>query len=334
VSSATVSLVINGKGNINEQTREKVKKIAAEFNYVPNITARALRQGRMNSIGVVINRFHNPFFFSVFKGIEDIVGSRGYTFWVSQSQDSLAKEKEQVLALADRGVDGLIVMPCARGHSHLESVRERYRIPVVLIANHFDKVAFPAVVADNAAGARMAVEHLMALGRPVVHIAGAMSQSMVKLRREAFRAVVRERLGRGQADRFIFEVAELTPACGCRVMEEVMAAFTPPLSIFVVNDETAMGVMRYCRDHGLRIPEDIALVGFGNVELLENLGIPLSSVNIPAVEMGRKAAEMVIGLVEGTLDRNCTDRLDLPVSLVVREGLRLGTPGCPGGSFP
>jgi len=322
VSSATVSLVINGKGNIKEQTREKIKKIAAELNYVPNSTARALRRGRMNSIGVVITHFHNPFFYSVFSGIEDIVGGKGYTFWVSQSLDSPQKEKEQVLALAERGVDGLIVMTCASGYGNLESIKERYNIPVVLIANHFDKPAFPAVVADNAGGARLAVNHLLALNRPVVHIAGALSQSMVGLRREAFRSVMRTHLGRRYSDRCVFEVEELSPARGYRVMDKVLAAFTPPFSIFAVNDETAMGVMRYCREHGLRVPEDIALVGFGDIELLENLGIPLSTVNIPSVEMGRRAAEIVINLAEGALDRDYRHQLELPVSLVVRKSSR------------
>ena len=323
VSPATVSLVLNGKGSINEATRARVQQIAKDKHFVPNPVARALRGGRTLSLGVVVNHLQNPFFTSVFNGIERVTDAGGYTVLVSQTHDDLAKEQAQVQLMAERGVDGLILLPCSQDSSHLDEVARRYGLPVLLIGNFFEGREYLSVVADNWNGACKAVQHLIGLGRqPVVHIAGPATQTMCLFRRRAFETTMAQRVPGFSPAGSVFPVTAMTPAEGYRAMAQVLERHPVPLSVFVVNDDTALGVLRYCAEHGLRIPEDVALVGFSDIETLGYLNVPLTTVRIPAEAMGEKAAAILLAsIAQGGLPE--PERLVLPVELVERGSTRL-----------
>lgn len=323
VSATTVSLVLNRKGSINEATRVRVLRLAEEMRYVPNPIARALRGGRTLTLGVVVNHLQNPFFTAMFNGIERVTDARGYTVLVSQTHDDLAKEEAQVRLMAERGVDGLILLPCSQEGAHVDEVLERHGLPVVLVGNFFEGREYLAVVADNWNGARKAVQHLIALGRrPIVHIAGPSTQTMSLFRRRGFETGMAERFPDFSPAEAVFPVSAMTPAEGYRAMAQVLARQPTPLSLFVVNDDTALGVLRYCAEHGLRIPEDVALVGFSDIETLSYLNVPLTTVRIPAETMGEKAAGMLLASLEqGGLP--APERLVLPVELVVRGSTTL-----------
>lgn len=318
VSPATVSLVLNRKGSISENTRAKVWGIAMEMNFIPNSIARALRGGRTYSLGVVVNHLRNTFFTKVFNGIERVTDALGFTVLVSQTHDDIDKERAQIRLLAERGVDGLILFPCSQEWSHVDEVMQRFRLPMGLIGNYFAKKQYFSVVADNRRGACKAVQHLISLGRwPIIHIAGPSIQTMCLIRRRAFESIMSKNSLDFSAADWVFPVRALTPAEGYRVMAEVLERHRPPLSLFVVNDDTALGVLRFCTDHKLRIPEDIALIGFSDIETLNYLNIPLSTVRIPAEAMGERAATMLIeNIKNGELP--LPERVELPVELVVR----------------
>lgn len=318
VSPATVSLALNQKGSIGEKTRAKVLRIAMEMNFIPNSIARALRGGRTYSLGVVVNHLKSSFFTKVFNGIERVTDALGFTVLISQTHDDIDKERAQVRHLAERGVDGLILFPCSQEWSHVEEVLQRFRLPTGLIGNYFENKEYLAVVADNWRGACEAVQHLASLRqKPVIHVAGPSIQSMCLIRRRAFESIMSRNFpDRSPAD-WIFPVRALTSAEGYRVMTEVLGRHRPPVSLFVVNDDTALGVVRYCTDHRLRIPEDVALVGFSDIETLYDLDIPLSTIRIPAEAMGEKTATMLIeNIRNGNLP--LPERVELPVELVVR----------------
>lgn len=329
VSPATVSLVLNHKGSINEQTRARVQKIARDMNFVPNSIARALRGGRTRSIGVVVNHLQNPFFTAMFNGIERVTDAGGYTVLVSQTHDDLAKEQDQVRLMAERGVDGLILLPCSQEWSHLDEAARRYGLPVLLVGNFFETREYLAVVADNWNGSRRAVEHLIGLGRrPIVHVSGPSAQTMCLFRQRGFELAMAEHFPDFSPADCIFPVRAMTPAEGYRIMPQVLERHPAPLSMFVVNDDTALGVLRFCAEHGLRIPEDLALVGFSDIETLGYLNVPLTTVRIPAEAMGHKAAAMLIASIDqGGLP--APERLVLPVELVVRGSTRLPPPPQP-----
>jgi LacI family transcriptional regulator len=319
VSAATVSLALNNKGHINAKTRERIKNIAASLNYTPNLMAQALRGGRTNTIGVVINHMHNPFFAGVFNGIEHVADQLGFTYLVSHTLDQLDKEKQQVRLFAERGVDGLIVLPCSNESNHIAAIEDEFQIPLALIGNFFEGGNFLSVVADNWGGGRMAVEHLISLGRrPVVHIAGPSKQSMCQFRRRAFEQVMSESFSDVLLEDRVFSVPAMTPDEGYRVMDHILKLLPIPLSLFVTNDDTALGVLRYCNEKRLKIPDDIAIVGFSDIEILKSLNIPLTTVRIPAREMGEKVANLVINAIEsGKIPSK--ERIVLPVELIIRD---------------
>lgn len=172
-------------------------------------------------------------------------------------------------------------------------------------------------------GAKMAVEHLIALGRrPVVHIAGPSTQTMCKFRRGAFEQIMSDTFSDITPNERIFTVSAMTPDEGYAVMPGILSALQAPLSLFVVNDDTALGVLRYCNEKKLRIPEDMAIIGFSDIELIDSLKIPLSTVRIPAEDMGVKAATLIIDAIESKQSLQ-SERIVLPVELIVRGSTHL-----------
>ena len=318
VSVTTVSYIVNGKGSINAETRKRIMEIAASLNYVPNRVAKTLRGGRTNTIGVIINHMHNPFFTEVFRGVERVAGQCGYTYLVSQTHDDLEKERHQLLLLAESGVDGIILLPCSNESTHIEDIEHKYRIHIALIANFFEDRQFLSVVADNRRGARMAVKHLLSLGRrPVVHISGPENQTMCLFRRQAFEQIIAETSPENSPSELTFTISEMSPSEGYNVMPRILSSFSLPISIFAVNDETAFGVMRYCNEKKLRIPQDVAIIGFGDIEILSTLSIPLTTIRIPAEDLGEKVAGLIIDAIESSYHHS-KERIVLPVELVVR----------------
>jgi LacI family transcriptional regulator len=323
VSSASVSFALSGRGKLRRVTRERIHQIANELGYVPNFMAQALRGGRTNTLGVVINHLQNPFFIGVFNGVEEVADANGFSYLISHTHDDPEKERNQVRLMAERGVDGLIVFPCSSEAAHLEKIRDEFGIPVILIGNFFEGRNFLSVTADNWNGAKMAIEHLIALGRsPILHIAGPSDQTMCLFRRMAFEKTISTAFPAVDTSELVFHVKALTPAEGYRIMAEIVSKIGLPLSLFVVNDDTALGVIGYCREHKIAIPNDAAMVGFSDIDLLTSLRIPLTTVRIPAREMGRKAATLVIAAIQSQ-EMPSSERIALPVELIQRDSTNL-----------
>jgi LacI family transcriptional regulator len=295
VTPTTVSLALRGKGNISAARRREVRDLAAKLHYAPNSVAQALRGALTHTIGVIINSFGNPFFTGVFAGIEAEMKPRGYSFWVAQSGDVPEKEKEQARQSAEQGVDGLIVLPCGQDLAHLEILRDQGK-PVVLIANQ-GSGAFDAVVADNLHGGEAATRHLC-VSRTLVHIAGPEAQSMSAHRLRGFLNVLRERRPDCDPREHVFPIARMGHKEGYAAMEAVLRRVPPPLSVFAVNDETALGALKRCRRERLSVPEDVEIIGFGNIDILDMVNVRLSTIHIPAEQMGREAARMLARGIE------------------------------------
>lgn len=324
VSPATVSLALNDKGNLNEATRTRIKAVARKLGYIPSPLARGLRGGRTGAIGVIIDHFHNRFFTGVFAGIEQICDKAGYTFMVAETHERLEKERVQMINMAERGVDGLILLPCSRDYTLAAEIKKRYSIPVVLIGNFFEESPFISVVADNWNGARLVTEHLLSLGRePIIHIAGSQDQTKIIMRRRGFESTMREKTGKPITPDRLFFVSSISPEEGYKTMAQVMETFDPPFSLFVVNDDTALGVLRYCREKELQVPRDIAIAGFSDMDVKGDFNPFLTSVRIPAFTMGNKAASLLIDSIEHPEGHREPERVVLPVTLVVRGSTML-----------
>lgn len=319
VSAMAVSYALNGRGTLSANLRDKIKKTAAAMGYSPNPAARMLRGTKTKSIGVVINFFNNPFFLDFFIGLEEITAAAGISYWVSQTSDVLEKEKIQVRTLAEFGVDGLILLPCSDEFAHLEAVTAQFDAPVLLISHNMGN-RFASVQADNVRGGMLATEHLLELGdRPILHIAGPLGKSGMRERRQGFcQAMEAARLD-FSPDGAVFFVDSLTSAEGGRIMGEILRRYAPPVGVFVTNDDVALGVLTYCREQGLRLPDDVAVVGFSDIDILTRLDIPLSSIHVPQKLMGRTAGRILLDLIDNPELRNDPPVVTMPVSLVVRQ---------------
>lgn len=318
VSPATVSLALNEKGNLPEERRKAIRALAKQMGYQPNAMARALRGASTDCVGVVINYFNNPFFRSMFAGLESRADEYGVSFTVSQSRDQLERERRNVRLMAERGVDGLIVLPCGDNHTHLQEIATSHNIPIVLIS-HTLEGSFAAIEADNSRGARLVAEHFLELGkRANIHLAGPQEKSGIRLRNEAFSAVMLQRDPSFSLEDNVFYTKNLTAEGGYMLMDSILQKHTPPCSIFAVNDEVALGVMHYCRQHNLAVPKDVAVAGFSDIDILEAYGIPLTTVHIPARRMGENAMELILDLKKNARVKEFPPVITLPVNLVVR----------------
>ena|GEM_PF-2695841 len=314
VSRATVSLALNDKGTLPERRREEIKRVAAELNYIPNPLAQALRGVRTHSIGVVTNYFSNIYFRDFYIGLEGAADTQGFSFMVSQAYESIEKEKQQVARFSEYGVDGLIVLPCSQENEHLLRV-SALGIPVVLISNTLGD-DFAAVVADNVRGTELAVSHLLSLDdRPVFHIAGPLSQSAQQLRRETFCRVMREARPGVTPEHMVYKAKGLRAEAGYACMQKILREHKPPFSLFICNDETAMGVMTFAREHNLRLPDDVAISCFSGDTAFSSIGVPISTVAVQSRRMGEMTARLLLDLIEHPEERDSPPVITLPVSL-------------------
>ncbi len=319
VSPTAVSLALNDKGALTDELRRRIKETAAALDYSPNPAARILRGARSNAVSVVINYFNNPFFRHFVLGLEEVLDRAGVSYSMSQTHDRLEKERELTRKMAEQGVDGLIVLNCSSEHEHLTAVSQTFSIPIVLISHALED-RFAAVQADNLRGGRLATEHLLSLDeRPLFHIEGGWGKSGLINRKLGFVQAMRDARPDCNAEEACFPVEGLTAAAGYQAMAAIHEKHNPPFGLFVVNDEVALGVLTYCRHHGLHWPDDVAVVGFSDIDILETLDIPLTSIRIPQQRMGEVAAGTLLDLIAHPENRLCPPVLTLPVSLVVRE---------------
>lgn len=322
VTQATVSLALNDKGNIPASRKRQIQRIAEKLNYRPSVFARALQSGHTATIGVVVNYFSNSFFHGIFQGLEEVLESKKYEFWVSQAHDQRERERSLAIRMADQGVSGLIIHPSGSKTDHLRKVMEDHGIPVVLIAHAHP--GFTAVVADDYRGTLLGMEHLLSLDRPkILHIAGPQVRTAVRDRCRVFIDVMSRQGTCFNEEEDVCYAHTLTAAHGYQAMGELLARHKPPVSVFVANDVTAFGAARYCREHGYSVPGDVALLAFGGNALIDELGLEISSIDIPFVDLGRTAAQTILECIADPESAARPRTIALPTSLTVRGSTTL-----------
>lgn len=318
VTQATVSLALNNKGNLPATRKRQIQRIAEKLNYRPSVFGRALRSGRTPTIGVVVNYFSNSFFHDIFQGIEEVLEDKGYDFWVSQAHDKREREGKLALRMADQGVGGLIIHPSSNKTDHLRMVSEDFGIPIVLLAHAHP--GFTAVVADDYNGTLMGMDHLLSLDRPtILHIAGPQERTAVRERCRVFIEVMSRR-GQGfNEKKDICYMPSLTADSGYQAMGNLLARHKPPVSVFVANDVTAFGAARYCRERGYSVPGDVAILAFGGNATIDQLGLEISSIDIPFQNLGRTAAQTILESITDPENNSIPKTITLPTVLTIRN---------------
>ena len=296
VSVATVSRVLNGKGPVRTETRQRVLDAVAALDYVPHSAARSLSTRRTMSIGVLLPDMHGAFFSELVRGIDLAARAAGYHLLVSGSHSDQAETAAVLQALHGR-VDGLILMtPALRGGSSLRASLPR-RVPVVLLNDHGNGDGHDTLRIDNRHGARLAVEHLLALGhRAVAFIAGPPDNADALERLRGYREALR---AHGIAAPTRLELAgDFAEESGMRAGERIARLDPRPTAVFAANDAMAIGCLAALREHGLNVPKDVSLVGFDDIPIARYLTPALTTVQVPIAELGRQAVRRLLHRIE------------------------------------
>lgn len=327
VTPMTVSRVVNENGYVHVDTREKVLRVVQEMNYRRNGLARGLKRQRTETIGLVIGDVANPFAAEVIRGVREVLTTRGYTLFVCVCEQSVQEEAAAFEALADHRVDGMIVATRAskKGNLHLTRLLEA-DLPVVALGRDFKHPHTDFVSADHFKGGYDATEHLIRLGHQSIGFIGIKQTYGAGLKRfqgylkalQAHGVEAKEELIVGPNDGAGQTPGYSTETTGYEGMKRLLALRRRPSAVFARNDFTALGAVSAIKQAGLRIPQDVAIVGFDDVPLAEHTSPPLSTVRQPTRDQGRTAAEFLLRRIEAA-DSPAREERILPCELVVRE---------------
>ena len=317
LSASTVSRALRDHPDISEQTKERVRAIAAKTNYQPNLIAQSLQTRRSNNIGVIVPEIRNTFFSTVISGIEDLAYESGYTIMVCQSNDTVERETINTRALAANRVAGMLVSVSQEtaDFSHLQQVLSQ-GVPIVLFDRVVDDIDVPKVVVDDFNGAFQAVTHLIETGRKrIAHLTSAGYLYVAKERREGYEAALKAH-GLPVRSEYIIE-GGCHEEDGREGARKLLALEEPPDGIFAINDPVALGAFLYLQDQQVDIPGQIGLVGFSDNPNAMLVRPALTTVNQPAYEIGKTAASLLLDILEGRTLKN-GKTITLETRLVVR----------------
>ena len=290
-----MSNVLNRPETVSPATRERVQAAIAALGFVRNESARQLRAGRSRTIGLVVLDIGNPFFTDVARGVEDVATAAGSAVMLCNSGDQPAREAAHLEVLTEQRVQGVLITPTAEVSGQLEALRSR-GTPVVLVDRRAPTAGQCAVAVDDVLGGRLAADHLLERGhRRIAFIGGSSGLSQVQERRDGVVAAVRE--GAGSDDALtVLSPEALTVAGGREAAAQVigMPAGRRPTAAVCANDLLALGVLQEMVRHGVRVPEDFAIVGYDDIDFAAAAAVPLTSVRKPRVELGRRAAELLL----------------------------------------
>jgi LacI family transcriptional regulator len=321
VSPATVSNAMNHPEKVSPATRDRVHAAIAELGFVRNSAAHQLRRGTNRAVGMVVLDVANPFFTDVARGVEDGLASHDRPLILGNSGQDAARESAYLDLFEEQRVSGLLVTPVGDTLGRLRRLRDR-GTSVVLVDRRVGVKEFSSVTVDDRRGGRLATEHLLGLGRTsIAFVGGPPRLNQIRHRLEAARAAV-EAHGPGSgpgAVRYV-ETASMDAAGGRDGAERLLALDAPerPDAIFAANDLVALGVLQALTRARVAVPDDIAIVGFDDIDFAASAAIPLTSVRQPAVEMGRAAATRLLEIIEDPTTSSVVHTV-LEPELVVRE---------------
>jgi LacI family transcriptional regulator len=315
VSQATAARALAGYGYASAATVRRVHQAAASIGYRPNAVARSLVSGATKTIGVVVGDIENPFFAGAARGIADVLEREGYTLLLANSDEDLARERRAVEALHAHQVDGLAVVPSSGDDgAHLAAILREGR-PVVLLDRPIAGLAADAVLVDNRAGAVRAVDHLTALGHRRIGLVGdSPGIASTAERIDGYRAALAD--AGIDADETLVSLGGSTIEEGRRSALALLERPDRPSALFTVNNFMTAGAIMAIRELGLQMPDELALVGFDDLDWTTLVDPPITVVAQPVAELGRAVAERLLERLAG--DDSPPRELRLETRLVVR----------------
>jgi LacI family transcriptional regulator len=318
VSITTVSKVLNNRADISQATRSRVLAKVEELGYQRNAAARSLSLRRSHTLGIVIPDLMHSFFVEVIAGIEPVASARGYGLLLCSSSEDPRKEKSELEMLRSRQVDG-IVLASAYGSGTTELLQQLTKQGTTIVMIDRDdhpSVKCHRVLTDDERVGVLATSHLLDVGRRAIAHIGGPAIVHAKRREKGWREALRAR-GIKPSDEWIVRGGFMESE-GYRAMKRLLAVRPKIDAVFAANDPSAIGAMKAIWEAGLHVPDDVAVVGVGDIALGDLLRVPLTTVGWSRQDQGRHAAEL---LLNGLDDDNAAEpqRIIIPPQLIVRE---------------
>jgi LacI family transcriptional regulator len=315
VSIATVSNVVNRPHLVSAETRDRVQAVIQALGYVRDESARQLRAGRSRTLALLVLDLSNPFFVDVARGAEEAAHAAALNMITCNSGQRADREASYLAMLAEQRVRGVLVSPVGTAAASLALFR-RSKIPYVLVDRRSLDGACCSVSVDDVAGGAIAARHLIETGhRRIAFVNGPDVLVQCREREQGFRSAI------GDAEVSLIEVGALNVGSGRDAGARILGLSPRPTAIFCANDLLALGVLQAMVSAGVRVPEDVAIIGYDDIEFASAAAVPLTSVRQPAARIGQKAAELLIDETSGVGTHEHQTVVYAP-ELVVRESTR------------
>lgn len=320
VSPSTVSRVLNKRGNVKEETRKRVEQACQKLNYVPNANASSLRKKNTKTLALIIPDIENPFYTSVLKGFEGITGKRGYNTIVCNTDGNSTKEEDFINTILAKRIDGVAITSVSRSIDHLNLVLNR-NIPMILIDRKLNGLDVDIVCGDSFQGAIKLVNHLIGLGHQKIAIITApVHLSTSRERLEGYKTALNR--ANIPIDNNLIKIDKKSEGYSSErayeMVKELLEQQEVPTAIFAGNNFMALGVYKALREKGLKVPEDIAVVCFDDMNFIYQIDPFFTTVVQPAYTMGKMAAEILLNKIEGRYEDN-KQKVILQPQLIIRK---------------
>lgn len=328
VSISTVSSVINKNKPVSDELTKRVEKAIKELNYQASSVARSLKNKKTNSIGIVLPNISRIFFPQVLKGIVDTAIKYGYNLTFCDANEDISKEKYYIRMLESSWVDGIILDCSADIKEDKDYIRylqdlggTKKRIPIVSLERILKDNLTDAVIIDNKKSGYNAVNHLIELGhKRIAHITGPLKFPMCVDRMEGYKQALSD--NGIKVDNSLIKDGDFYPLSGYNIMKEWLLKGINISAVFAGNDQMAIGAIKAIRESGLRIPEDIAIIGFDNLFISSIVSPSLSTINVPKYKMGSTAVELLHKRIMNPKSEK-KEVVTLPTNLIVRQSTDL-----------
>ena len=318
VSKVTVSKALRGHPDISFETAQKVKAAAKELGYTPNFMARNLSSKSSHTLGLVVPKIAHYFFGSVIESIYEAALESNYEIILTVSQENAEREKKHIQSLLSMRVDGLIISISQQTKDYeIFNTIKNYNVPLVFMDRVVDLPEFSSVTVDDKGGSFLAIEHAIKLGyKKIAHIAGYQEINIGQKRYSGFEEAMKKYNIPINRDWIVY--GGFGEADGYNGFMKLYQSGNLPDFIFAVTYPVALGVYAALMELGLKIPQDIDVMCFGNSDVNRFLSPSLSCVDQPTEELGKKAVELILEIIKNPTDYT-PQHIELPTSLIVRD---------------
>ncbi|WBL24725.1 LacI family DNA-binding transcriptional regulator [Zunongwangia sp. HGR-M22] len=319
ISAATVSRALNDNPKISQKTRELVMETAAAMNYKQNRLAQALKSGRTNNVGVIVPYINRSFFSSVIRGIEEELSPHGYHVIICQTHEDVRNEVKQIDTLLNTQVDGIFmsVAKTTQDTSHIKKAIAE-NTPLIFFDRKKDVEGLSAVVIDDFKGGYLATEHLIKQGcKKIAHFSGDLNLEIYKNRHEGYLKALKDHKIT-PLKRFSVQVNSKLES-GASAIKDLWEFDEKPDAIFSSSDYAALGAIQELKANGIKIPEEVCVVGFSNEPFTKYMELPITSVDQTPLEMGKIAAQVFLEQTKESQPLTTEKKVVLAPELYVRD---------------